>query len=500
MSKKTSDAQRKYSSYELEVLAVVEALKKFRVYVLGTKFKIVTDCDAFTKTMSKKDLNTRIARWALTLQDYDYVIEHRSGTKMTHVDALSRSPINTFCISVDDILPKLKLAQSEDSEIKTIKELLKVSNYDNYCERHNILYKFIDGKELVVVPESMQTEIIKRAHEKGHMGLKYTQNQLEQNYYIPKVKQKIERIIANCVHCILINRKKGKQEGFLHPIYKDDIPLYTYHIDHLGPLESTHKNYKYVLAIIDGFTKFVWIYPTKTTTSAEVISKLEVQKNTFGNPVQIISDRGTTFSSKEFQEYCTSEGIKHHLITTGLPRANGQVERLNQVIIPILSKLSLDNPSQWYKHVAELQQTINSTYQRSINTTPFELLFGTKMNIRGTDQLKAALEAEFQTNFTNQRDDLRKEAKRQIFKVQEQNKKTYNLRRRAPQTHKIGDLVAIKRTQFGPHLKLKPKFLGPYKIIKIKDNDTYEVSKEGQHEGPNRTTTCAEFIKKWSVT
>ncbi|GFX67742.1 retrovirus-related Pol polyprotein from transposon 297 [Trichonephila clavipes] len=50
MSKKTSDHERKYTSFELEVLAVVEALKKFRIYVLGTSFKIITDCDAFVKT------------------------------------------------------------------------------------------------------------------------------------------------------------------------------------------------------------------------------------------------------------------------------------------------------------------------------------------------------------------------------------------------------------------------------------------------------------------
>ncbi|GFT44970.1 retrovirus-related Pol polyprotein from transposon 297 [Trichonephila clavipes] len=76
---------------KLEVLAIIEALKKFKVYILGMPFKIITDCNAFTKTMSKKDLNTRIARWALNLQDYDYTILHRSGSQIAHVDALSRN-------------------------------------------------------------------------------------------------------------------------------------------------------------------------------------------------------------------------------------------------------------------------------------------------------------------------------------------------------------------------------------------------------------------------
>ena len=67
MNKKTTDAERKYGSYELKILAVFEALKKFRVYPLVLHFKIVSDCNAFMKTMEKRDLCTRVARWVLLL-------------------------------------------------------------------------------------------------------------------------------------------------------------------------------------------------------------------------------------------------------------------------------------------------------------------------------------------------------------------------------------------------------------------------------------------------
>ncbi|GFY78901.1 transposon Tf2-9 polyprotein [Trichonephila inaurata madagascariensis] len=77
--KEKNPAEEKNSSYELEVLAVVNALKKFRTYLLGNHFKIITDCSAFQKTMDKTDLVTRIARWALLLEEYDYEIVHRSG-------------------------------------------------------------------------------------------------------------------------------------------------------------------------------------------------------------------------------------------------------------------------------------------------------------------------------------------------------------------------------------------------------------------------------------
>ncbi|GFU12945.1 transposon Ty3-I Gag-Pol polyprotein [Trichonephila clavipes] len=123
MLKKTSDHERKYPSFELEVvLAMVEALKKFRIYALGTSFKIITDFDALVKTLSKKELNPRIARWALYLQEFNYTIEHRTGSNMAHVDALSRPP---HCMLIQNSvhLQFLK-AQQADDQITAIKMLL----------------------------------------------------------------------------------------------------------------------------------------------------------------------------------------------------------------------------------------------------------------------------------------------------------------------------------------------------------------------------------------
>ncbi|GBL89292.1 hypothetical protein AVEN_225831-1 [Araneus ventricosus] len=121
------------------------------------------------------------------------------------------------------------------------------------------------------------------------------------------------------------------------------------------------------------------------------------------------------------------------------------------------------------------------------------------MNTGGLDKLKEMVEAEFQANFEAQREELRKHAKQQIFKIQEENRKKYNLRRREPKPYKVGDLVAIKRTQFGPNLKLNPKYFGPYSITRAKGGNTYDVIKEGNHEGPNFTTTCAEHLKPWNT-
>lgn len=271
-------------------------------------------------------------------------MEHRSGTRMKHVDALNRYSV--MCIDVRRLTSKIKKLQEEDSEIKLIVEILKDRKYKDYFMQNGVLYNFKNGRELLVVPRAMQQEIIRASHEKGHFAVKKTEELVLRDYYIPDLTRKIEKFIANCVPCILVNKKAGKQEGFLHPLEKDSIPLYTYHVDHLGPLETTNKNYNHIFAVIDSFTKFVWLYPVKSTTSKEVISKLELQKAIFGNPMQIISDKGSAFTSHEYQDYCRNEGIKAICITTGLPRANGQIERLNRTIIPVISKLAMEDPTK----------------------------------------------------------------------------------------------------------------------------------------------------------
>ncbi|GFX59045.1 retrovirus-related Pol polyprotein from transposon 17.6 [Trichonephila clavipes] len=124
MSRKTSETERKYTSYELEVLAIIEALRKFKVYILGMPFKIITDCNAFTKTMSKKDLNTRITRWALNLQDYDYTILHCSGSQMAHVDALSRIQL-VLAIHQNDHQARRRFVEWAQNEIAIVPDFHK---------------------------------------------------------------------------------------------------------------------------------------------------------------------------------------------------------------------------------------------------------------------------------------------------------------------------------------------------------------------------------------
>lgn len=494
MSRRTNEAEMKYSSYELEALAIVEGVKKFRHYLFGIHFKIVTDCQAFELTLRKKDLTPKVARWVLLLDEYDYEVEHRAGARMQHTDALSRMPYVAAVVSLHE---EMRLAQERDEELNAIRQLIeKEGQYLDYCLNNRVLFK--GDQQQIVVPKMMEKEIIKRVHNKGHFASRKMKEAISKDYYIKNVEKKIEEIVSSCIPCLLATRKDGKQEGYLNPIQKEGTPLHTLHLDHVGPLTDTRKCYNHILTMVDGFSKFVWLFPTKSTTTAEVLSKLEIHQQTFGNPIRFITDRGTAFTSGAFQKYCEDEQIQHVPVTTGVPRGNGQVEIMHRTIISVLTKMCIADPSLWYRHVAGVQKALNSTYQRSIDTSPFELMLGTKMRTRDDMEICELLQQEHRDGYVQSREKLRQSAKVQIMKVQEENKKTFDKKRKQSSKYKEGDWVAIKRTQFGPGLKLKPKYLGPYCVVKVKRNDRYDVEKvDGSAEGPIKTSSSADLMKRW---
>ncbi|GFY22196.1 transposon Tf2-9 polyprotein [Trichonephila clavipes] len=72
----------------------------------------------------------------------------------------------------------------------------------------------------------------------------------------------------------------------------------------------------------------------------------------------MVTDKGSPFYSKGFDDYCSEENTQHLQITTGVPRGNSQVERIYQTLIPVFS---IDGSTKWYKFVDRSQRILNST-------------------------------------------------------------------------------------------------------------------------------------------
>ncbi|GFX97025.1 retrovirus-related Pol polyprotein from transposon 17.6 [Trichonephila clavipes] len=251
----------------------------------------------------------------------------------------------------------------------------------------------------------------------------------------------------------------------------------------------------------DGLFHPIHYFSRKTTVQQEKYSSYELEVLAIIEALKkfrsYLLDKGSAFTSTEFQKFCQEESIEHIQITTGVPRGNGQIERMHETIIPVLTKLTIEEPEKWFKHVHRLQRIMNSTTTRSTTFTPFEVLIGVKMKQKEYLKIKHLLEDELSEQFINKRDTLRNEAKENILCLQGKNKKQYNKHRKPAYNYKPSDTVAIQRTQFGTGLKLRPKYFGPYEVTKVNKHDRYEEQKIGQHEGPNVTSTSADKMKKW---
>lgn len=99
-------------------------------------------------------------------------------------------------------------------------------------------------------------------------------------------------------------------------------------------------------------------------------------------PDRIISDRGTCFTGKAFKTYSESCNIKHTLNSTKHPQANGQVERVNLTILPMLSILC-DDQAHWDNRVPEVKRHLNSAVNKTSTKSPFEALHGYRPRFKG---------------------------------------------------------------------------------------------------------------------
>lgn len=499
-SKRTTDAESRYHSFELETLAIVNALKRFRVYLEGIAFKIITDCNSLTLTLGKKQLNPRIARWGLELENFNYKIEHRPNVRMRHVDSLSRIP-EIAVIEQTSLDHVLAVEQGRDDIIVKLRQFLENNPADSskFELTNGLVYRKKDDRRLFYVPSVMEQNVIRANHDEfGHFGIEKVHDLITRAYWFPHIRKKVKSHIRNCLKCVQFSPNSGKNEGELHSIPKGKLPFDTIHIDHLGPLSTTTNKFKHIFVIVDGFTKFVKMYPVRTTSSKETIKCLELYFKSYSRPIRIISDRGTSFTSEEFANFVDDHNITHIKIATASPQSNGQVERFNRLIIPLLAKIS--NEAEWHKKLNEAEFAINNSKNRSINNSPSMLLFG--VNQRGpiVDSIRDSLLQLDQT----ERDllTLRENAAISIDKSQESNKAAYDASHKTPHHYKENDLVMVSNYDCTPGVnkKLLPKYRGPYRVSVVLPNDRYiltDVENWQVTQRPYKGTHAPAQMRPW---
>lgn len=329
-SRKTTKDEAKYHSYELEALAIVCALERFRTYFIGIKFIIRTDCNSLKLLENKRDLSPRIGRWFVRLSEFDYQIEYLKGTSNTVADGLSRNPVDPSeeveivgipIMGIKITTDWVAAMQRGSAEIMKIREKLEEGDQETH-EKFTMcdVYRVSKGRFRLYMPIDLRQELVAEAHKNlAHLGVDKTLDKLKETHYFPKMREFVSIYIRRCVNCLYYKTPTGKKPGYLHPLEKENAPFHCVHVDHAGPFVTSDKRNKYVGAIVCGFSKYTVLAAIKDLTSVRTVRMMREFVAHYGKPDRVITDRGTAFTAAEFQAFCEDYGIQHVKVASGTP-------------------------------------------------------------------------------------------------------------------------------------------------------------------------------------
>lgn len=527
VSKKLTQEEANYHSSKLELLAVIHSVNRLRQFLLNIKFTIVSDCQALVLLRTDRTKNPQIARWICLLQEFDYDFRHRAGERMKHVDAPSRAPVDEAHIDIETELTArtsvFLVTSSEEIEIASFQKLDEqvakiVCKLQSKSENRNIreLRKKFEIKQgilfrvmpternivrrLFVVPRAMRKSLAVRFHDlHGHFGTDRVVKKILENYWFPRMRPYIRLHINLCLKCTLYKKPSGPKPGYLNPIPAGKRPFEILHLDHVGPFPRSSRQNAYVLVAVDNLTKFVKLYPMRNTQTRHVLNSLSSMFQTFGLPERIISDRGTAFTSKSFENFCLERGIKHTLNAVQHPNANGQVERANRVLVPMIASYSKrEDQRDWDVALDSIEKDMNAFHNKTTGVSPFEALYGyTPKHVDGDLQSITAIA---ENSVWTPPQELRQLILSRIDEGQQKMKEQYDKHRWRGVTYDIGEIVYISRvpTATGTSTKLQPKYRGPYVVCDKLPSDIYRVQELSPERGKGHNSTIhVANMKPW---
>ena len=269
---------------------------------------------------------------------------------------------------LSSLSPRLRklLIWAPDMEVKN--DILVVKNMSDGL----ISYK-------VVIPQHLYDQIIDSTHATTlkHVGAAKTIAYLKGQAIMPGIDKMVRFRIAQCRECAT---QKAYTKNLKAPMRSMPLeqPGHSIAVDHVGPLPPSN-GYKYILTITDITSKHLALFPQREVAASETLSKLLQYFKTFGTCKRLLSDNGTAFKNRPFDELTQSMNIVHLFSTAYHPISNGQCERVNGVLKDMLTIATNYESGTWSSHLAEIQMVYNATVHQSTGFTPNFLHFGREL-------------------------------------------------------------------------------------------------------------------------
>ncbi|KAD4179016.1 hypothetical protein E3N88_27607 [Mikania micrantha] len=440
-----------YPIHDLELAAVVFALKIWRHYLYGVKCSIYTDHKSLKYFFTQKELNMRQRRWLELLKDYDCEIIYHPGKANVQI----------------------KEAQKEALKEENWKrDRIKGQAYN--LDEDNRGLKTRWGRVWIPPTCPLKSTLLEEAHKSKysiHPGATKMYRDLRVNYWWPGMKRDVVKHVEKCLTCMQVKAEHQKPYGKLQPL---EIPLWKWeHItmDLITKLPKTRKGYDTIWVIVDRLTKSAHFLPIRESYSSEKMAETYVREivSRHGVPVTIVSDRDTRFTSHFWRNFQEELGTKLLISTAYHPQTDGQSERTIQTLEDMLRACIIDFGGSWDDYLPLAEFSYNNSYHSSIGMPPYEMLYGRKCRtpVCWGEVGQRELANKKVVKVTNERIDQI----RAHLKAAQDHQKSYADKRRRPIEFQVGDFVLLKVSpwkgviRFRKRGKLSPRFIGPFKII-----------------------------------
>ena len=236
------------------------------------------------------------------------------------------------------------------------------------------------GKRSLVVPSQCRNTILSVAHESplaGHFSHRKTESKIRDHFYWPGMGTDIRNFCRSCDRCQRMSSKGKLRPVPLKPLPILSEPFSRVAIDIVGAISPpSSEGHRYILTLIDMATSFPEALPLKNIDSISVAEALLLIFSRVGIPREILSDRGTQFTSQLMGELHKLLGVKPLFTTPYHPAGNGRIERFHSTLKSLLRKLCADKPREWHRYLVPTLFALRELPSDRTGFSPFELLYG----------------------------------------------------------------------------------------------------------------------------
>jgi hypothetical protein len=452
---------------------LVQAVRHWRPYLWGREFVVRTDHFSLKFLLDQRLSTIPQHQWASKLLGFDFRVEFKSGGTNVVIGTLSRRDAKEGTEAMALSGPSFKLfgdlrqEMEADPTLRALKAAVAADARDTKWRLVDGLV-LIDGRVFINPTSASLPFILDNPHDAGHEGTQKTLHRLRTDFHLPGSRVVLQEYVCACAVCQRNKTEHLHPDGLLQPL---DVPTSVWSDVAMDFIEGFPRinGKSVILTVVDRFSKYGHFIALGHQYTATSVARAFFNNITrlHGIPSSIVSDRNPVFMSSFWKELFTLSGTKLNMSSAFHPQTDDQSEAANKIITMYLRCLAGDRPRHWLQWLPWAEYCYNSSFQASIRTSPFKMVYG-----RDPPSIRTYIEGEARLLAVHQQLSARDEFLVEIHDWLEQAQQHYKLhydRKHRDVEFQVDDWVwlrllhrSIASLSVQGRSKLSPRFFRPF--------------------------------------